>query len=72
MPAGGGRLAAALYVNLIFASIAVALAYMRVDRPDSRSPMDWAGTVLALRRGNVTRAGSRAVEAIRMGAARRT
>ena len=38
-----------LYVNLIFAAIAIvgALAYMRSNRPDSRPQMDWAGTVLA-------------------------
>src|ERR1700729_4372879 len=38
-----------LYVNLIFAAIAIAgaLAYMRSNRPDNRPPMDWLGTVLA-------------------------
>src|SRR6202046_3018004 len=38
-----------LYVNLIFAAIAIAgaLAYMRGNRPDSRPRMDWLGTVLA-------------------------
>src|SRR5580693_8120156 len=38
-----------LYVNLIFAAIAIAgaLAYMRTNRPDSRPRMDWAGAVLA-------------------------
>jgi MFS family permease len=38
-----------LYVNLIFAAIAIAgaLVYMRGNRPDSRPRMDWAGTVLA-------------------------
>jgi EmrB/QacA subfamily drug resistance transporter len=38
-----------LYVNLIFAAIAItgALAYMRSNRPDSRPRMDWAGTALA-------------------------
>ena len=38
-----------LYVNLIFAAIAVigALAYMRSNRPDHRPRMDWAGAVLA-------------------------
>jgi EmrB/QacA subfamily drug resistance transporter len=38
-----------LYVNLIFAAIAItgALAYMRSIRPDSRPRMDWAGTALA-------------------------
>src|SRR5580693_1714633 len=38
----------ALYVNLIFAAVAVAgaLMYMKSNRPDSRPRMDWAGTVL--------------------------
>src|SRR3984957_10383049 len=38
-----------LYVNLVFAAIAVAgaLMYMRTNRPASRPRMDWAGTVLA-------------------------
>jgi EmrB/QacA subfamily drug resistance transporter len=38
-----------LYVNLIFAAVAIvgALAYMRSIRPDSRPRMDWAGAVLA-------------------------
>ncbi len=38
-----------LYVNLIFAAVAIAgaLGYMRSNRPDSRPRMDWAGTVLA-------------------------
>jgi predicted MFS family arabinose efflux permease len=38
-----------LYVNLIFAAIAItgALAYMRSNRPDSRPRMDWAGIALA-------------------------
>src|SRR5271170_6979832 len=38
-----------LYVNLIFAAIAIfgALAYMRSNRPDTRPRMDWAGTALA-------------------------
>jgi EmrB/QacA subfamily drug resistance transporter len=38
-----------LYVNLIFAAIAItgALAYMRGNRPDTRPRMDWAGTALA-------------------------
>ncbi len=38
-----------LYVNLIFAAIAIvgALAYMRSNRPDSRPRMDWPGTFLA-------------------------
>src|SRR5450755_3288445 len=38
-----------LYVNLIFAAIAVtgALVYMQSNRPDSRPRLDWAGTVLA-------------------------
>src|SRR6202046_709019 len=38
-----------MYVNLVFAAIAVAgaLVYMRSNRPDSRPRMDWAGTVLA-------------------------
>src|ERR1700740_488267 len=38
-----------LYVNLVFAAIAVAgaLAYIRSSRPDSRPRMDWAGAVLA-------------------------
>jgi EmrB/QacA subfamily drug resistance transporter len=38
-----------LYVNLVFAAIAIAgaLAYMRSNRPDSRPRMDWPGTVLA-------------------------
>jgi len=38
-----------LYVNLVFAAVAVAgaLAYMRGSRPDTRARMDWAGTVLA-------------------------
>src|SRR5271156_6164116 len=38
-----------LYVNLVFAAIAItgALVYMRSNRPDTRPRMDWAGTVLA-------------------------
>ena len=38
-----------LYVNLVFAAIAVAgaLAYMRSSRPTSRPRMDWPGAVLA-------------------------
>jgi EmrB/QacA subfamily drug resistance transporter len=38
-----------LYVNLVFAVIAVAgaLAYMHTSRPASRSRMDWPGAVLA-------------------------
>jgi EmrB/QacA subfamily drug resistance transporter len=38
-----------LYVNLIFAAIAIAgaLAYMQSNRPATRPRMDWAGTVLA-------------------------
>jgi EmrB/QacA subfamily drug resistance transporter len=38
-----------LYVNLVFAAIAVAgaLAYMRDSRPASRLRMDWPGAVLA-------------------------
>ncbi len=38
-----------LYVNLVFAAIAVAgaLTYMRSNRPASRPRMDWLGTVLA-------------------------
>jgi EmrB/QacA subfamily drug resistance transporter len=38
-----------MYVNLVFAAIAVAgaLAYMRTNRPASRPRMDWLGTVLA-------------------------
>jgi EmrB/QacA subfamily drug resistance transporter len=39
-----------LYVNLVFAAIAVAgaLAYMQSSkRPDSRPRLDWAGTILA-------------------------
>jgi len=38
-----------LYVNLVFAAIAVAgaLAYMRGTRPASRPRMDWTGAVLA-------------------------
>src|SRR5580692_11797313 len=38
-----------LYVNLIFAAIAIAgaLVYMRGNRPDSRPRMDWLGTALA-------------------------
>src|SRR5579859_6720300 len=38
-----------LYVNLVFAAIAIAgaLTYMRSNRPDTRPQMDWAGTVLA-------------------------
>ena len=38
-----------LYVNLVFAAIAVAgaLVYMQNNRPDNRPRMDWAGTVLA-------------------------
>ncbi len=38
-----------LYVNLMFATIAVAgaLAYIRGGRPDSRPRMDWPGAVLA-------------------------
>jgi EmrB/QacA subfamily drug resistance transporter len=38
-----------LYINLVFAAIAVAgaLAYLRADRPASRPRMDWPGAVLA-------------------------
>src|SRR6201995_1638162 len=38
-----------LYVNLIFAAIAVtgALMYMQTNKPDTRPRMDWAGAVLA-------------------------
>jgi EmrB/QacA subfamily drug resistance transporter len=38
-----------LYVNLVFAAIAIAgaLAYMRSSRPASRLRMDWPGAVLA-------------------------
>src|SRR5713101_6071951 len=38
-----------LYVNLVFAAIAVAgaLAYIRSSRPAARPRMDWPGTVLA-------------------------
>ncbi len=38
-----------LYVNLIFAAIAVtgALLYIHTSRPDTRPRMDWPGTVLA-------------------------
>jgi EmrB/QacA subfamily drug resistance transporter len=38
-----------LYVNLVFAAVAVAgaLMYMRSNRPASRPRMDWIGTVLA-------------------------
>ncbi|HSZ49718.1 MAG TPA: MFS transporter [Streptosporangiaceae bacterium] len=38
-----------LYVNLVFAAIAVAgaLAWIRPSRPDVRPRMDWPGTVLA-------------------------
>src|SRR6201987_2045201 len=38
-----------LYVNLIFAAIAIvgALTYMRSNRPETRPQIDWAGTVLA-------------------------
>jgi EmrB/QacA subfamily drug resistance transporter len=38
-----------LYVNLIFAAIAIAgaLAYLRSSAPDTRPRMDWPGTVLA-------------------------
>src|ERR1700730_15083345 len=38
-----------LYVNLVFAAIAIAgaLTYMRSNRPDTRPRLDWAGTVLA-------------------------
>ncbi len=38
-----------LYVNLVFAVIAVAgaLAFIRTSRPAVRPPMDWPGTVLA-------------------------
>jgi EmrB/QacA subfamily drug resistance transporter len=38
-----------LYVNLVFAAIAVAgaLTYMRSNRPASRPRMDWPGTLLA-------------------------
>ena len=38
-----------LYVNLVFAAIAVAgaLVYMRSSRPGARPRMDWPGTVLA-------------------------
>src|SRR6202046_319050 len=38
-----------MYVNLVFAAIAVAgaLVYMRTNRPDNRPRMDWPGAVLA-------------------------
>jgi EmrB/QacA subfamily drug resistance transporter len=38
-----------MYVNLVFAAVAVAgaLTYMRGSRPASRPRMDWAGTILA-------------------------
>jgi EmrB/QacA subfamily drug resistance transporter len=38
-----------LYVNLVFAAIAIAgaLVYLRDSRPDRRPQMDWPGTVLA-------------------------
>ena len=38
-----------LYVNLVFAAIAVAgaVVYMRTNKPETRPQMDWAGTVLA-------------------------
>ena len=38
-----------LYVNLVFAAIAVAgaLVYIRGSRPASRPRMDWVGAVLA-------------------------
>src|SRR5260370_10846708 len=38
-----------LYVNLVFAAVAIAgaLVYMQSNRPDSRPRLDWAGTVLA-------------------------
>jgi EmrB/QacA subfamily drug resistance transporter len=38
-----------LYVNLVFAAIAIAgaLVYMRTNRPQSRPRLDWAGTLLA-------------------------
>src|SRR6202451_976463 len=38
-----------LYVNLVFAAIAVAgaVVYMRTNKPDTRPQMDWPGTVLA-------------------------
>ncbi len=38
-----------LYVNLIFAAIAVtgALVYMQTNQPDVRPRMDWAGAILA-------------------------
>src|SRR6185312_14625413 len=38
-----------LYVNLVFAAIAVAgaLLYIRAGSPDARPRMDWPGTVLA-------------------------
>jgi EmrB/QacA subfamily drug resistance transporter len=38
-----------LYVNLIFASLAIvgALAYIRASRPATRPRLDWPGTVLA-------------------------
>jgi EmrB/QacA subfamily drug resistance transporter len=38
-----------LYVNLLFAAVAVAgaLAYMRSNKPPGRPRMDWPGTVLA-------------------------
>jgi EmrB/QacA subfamily drug resistance transporter len=38
-----------MYVNLVFAAIAVAgaLVYMRTNRPASRPRMDWLGTLLA-------------------------
>jgi EmrB/QacA subfamily drug resistance transporter len=38
-----------LYVNLIFAALAIAgaLAYLRSSKPDRRPQMDWPGTLLA-------------------------
>src|SRR5580658_2217242 len=38
-----------LYVNLVFAAIAVAgaLTFMRSNRPETRPQIDWVGTVLA-------------------------
>src|SRR6201988_4891134 len=38
-----------LYVNLFFAAVAItgALTYMKSNRPESRSRMDWAGVALA-------------------------
>jgi EmrB/QacA subfamily drug resistance transporter len=40
---------ACLYVNLLFAAVAVAgaMAYIRTDRPENRPRMDWPGSVLA-------------------------